>query len=70
MLPLAEIEPAKRRQVPFSLRFFQQIEIPVELPLEFEPASLHVEYRLGRNGEPVRQAFNWLAEGETETPVL
>jgi hypothetical protein len=70
VLPLGEIEPAGRREVPFSLRFFQQIEIPVELPLEFEPASLHVEYRLGRNGEPVRQTFDWRAEGETETPVL
>jgi hypothetical protein len=70
LLPLGEIEPARRREVPFSLRFFQQIEIPVELPLEFEPASLHVEYRLGRNGEPARQTFDWRAEGETETPVL
>jgi hypothetical protein len=70
VLPLGEIEPAGRHEVPFSLRFFQQIEIPVELPLEFEPTSLHVEYRLGRNREPSRQTFDWRAEGRTETPGL
>jgi hypothetical protein len=69
-LPLAEIEPAGHRELPFSLRFFQQIEVAVELPLDFEPASLHVEYRLGKNAEPSRQTFNWRVEGETETPVL
>lgn len=70
VLTLAEIEPAKRRELPFSLRFFQQIEVPIELPLEFEPASLQIEYRAGRNSEPSRQVFAWRAEGETETPSL
>ena len=70
VLKLAEIEPAKRRELPFSLRFFQQIEVPIELPLDFEPASLQIEYRLGRSAEPTRQVFAWRAEGETETPSL
>ena len=70
VLTLAEIEPAKRRELPFSLRFFQQIEVPIELPLDFVPASLQVEYRLGRSAEPTRQAFDWRAEGQTETPAL
>lgn len=70
VLELAEIEPARRRELPFSLRFFQQIEIPVELPLDFVPASLHIEYRVARAAEPSRQTFNWRVEGETETPVL
>ncbi len=48
-MPLAEIEIDKRKQFPFSLRFFQQIEVPIELPLDFEPERLHVEYQLGRN---------------------
>ena len=68
-LPLAEIEPDKRRQFPFSLRFFQQIEVPIELPLEFEPERLHVEFQLGRNREPSKQTFDWRVEGE-ETPAL
>ena len=70
VLALAEIEPAQRRELPFSLRFFQQIEVPIELPLEFEPASLQVEYRVGRSAEPTRQTFAWRAEVESETPAL
>ena len=62
-LSLAEIEVDKRKQFPFSLRFFQQIEVPIELPLEFEPERLHVEYQLGRNREPSKQAFDWRVEG-------
>ncbi len=69
-LPLAEIEVDKRKQFPFSLRFFQQIEVPIELPLEFEPERLHVEYRLGRNPEPTRQTFDWRVEGGSDAPAL
>lgn len=69
VLPLAEIEIDKRKQFPFSLRFFQQIEVPIELPLDFKPEHLHVEYQLGRNPEPSRQTFDWRVEGG-ETPSL
>ena len=69
-LPLAEIEVDKRKQFPFSLRFFQQIEVPIELPLDFRPERLHVEYRLGRNPEPTKQIFDWRVEGGLDAPVL
>lgn len=69
-LPLAEIEPGKRRELPFSLRFFQQIEVPVELPEDFQPAELVIEYRIGRNEEPRRQTFPWRVEAESEPVVL
>jgi hypothetical protein len=69
-LTLSEVEPDQRRELPFSLRFFQQIEVLIDLPLEFEPSSLQVEYRLGRSAEPVRQSFPWRVEGDAETPVL
>ncbi|MDH4260450.1 MAG: hypothetical protein OEW16_09135 [Gammaproteobacteria bacterium] len=69
-LPLAEVEVNKRRELPFSLRFFQQVEVSIELPEEFQPASLLVEYRQGRGAEPARQIFTWRVEGEPETPVL
>ncbi|HEY5559871.1 MAG TPA: DUF6776 family protein [Steroidobacteraceae bacterium] len=69
-LSLADVEPNQRRELPFSLRFFQQIEVAIELPLDFEPASLLVECKLRRNAEPVRQSFLWRVEGEAETPVL
>jgi hypothetical protein len=69
-LALPEIEVDKRKQFPFSLRFFQQIEVPIELPLEFRPERLHVEYRLGRNPEGTKQTFDWRVEGSAETPPL
>ena len=69
-LALPEIEIDKRKQFPFSLRFFQQIEVPVELPLDFRPERLHVEYRLGRNPEPTKQTFDWRVEGGVDAPAL
>jgi hypothetical protein len=69
-LPLAEVEINKRGELPFSLRFFQQIEVQIELPELFQPAGLQVEYRQGRGTEPSRQTFTWRVEGEPETPVL
>ena len=69
-LALPEIEIDKRKQFPFSLRFFQQIEVPIELPLDFQPERLHVEYRLGRNPEPTKQIFDWRVEGGLDAPVL
>jgi hypothetical protein len=69
-LALPEIEIDKRKQFPFSLRFFQQIEVPIELPLDFRPERLHVEYRLGRNPEPMKQTFDWRVEGGMDAPAL
>jgi hypothetical protein len=69
-LPLTELEVDKRTQFPFSLRFFQQIEVPIELPLDFRPERLHVEYRLGRNSDATKQTFDWRVEGGGETPPL
>jgi hypothetical protein len=70
VLPLADVEIDKRKQFPFSLRFFQQIEVPIELPLEFRPERLQVEYRLGRNPEGTKQTFDWRVEGVEEVPSL
>ena len=65
-LQLADIEPSRRRELPFSLRYFQQIEVRVALPPDFQPLRLDVEYRRGRNAEPVRQTFPWRVEGEAD----
>jgi hypothetical protein len=69
-LALPEIEIDERKQFPFSLRFFQQIEVPVELPLDFRPERLHVAYQLGRNPEPTKQTFDWRVEGGVDAPAL
>ena len=68
-LPLADIEPDGRRELPFSLRYFQQIEVRVELPPDFQALGLDVEYRRGRNSEPVRQTFPWRVAGEADAPL-
>lgn len=69
-LPMSELGGAHRRELPFSLRYFQQLELPIELPEGFMPASLLVEYRQGRNLEPVRQSFTWRVEDEPPVPAL
>ncbi len=69
-LALPEIEIDERKQFPFSLRFFQQIEVPIELPLDFRPERLHVAYQLGRNPEPTKQTFDWRVEGSVDAPAL
>jgi hypothetical protein len=69
VLALSDIEMDKRKQFPFSLRFFQQIEVPIVLPLDFRPEHLHVEYQLGRNPEPTKQTFDWRVEAGA-TPAL
>jgi hypothetical protein len=52
------------------LRFIKQIEVPVELPLDFRPERLHVAYQLGRNPEPTKQTFDWRVEGGVDAPAL
>ena len=69
-LALPEIEIDERKQFPFSLRFFQQIEVPIELPLDFQPERLHVAYQLGRNPEPTKQTFDWRLESGVDAPAL
>ncbi len=69
-LPMSQLGGDHRRELPFSLRYFQQLEVPIELPEDFVPASLLVEYRQGRNLEPVRQSFTWRVEDEAPIPAL
>jgi len=70
-LALHDLVPDGRREVPFSLRYFQEIEVPVELPGGFDPGSLLVELRQGKSAEPLRQSFGWLVEGEIgSSPAL
>jgi hypothetical protein len=69
-LDLPELEIDQRKQFPFSLRFFQQIEVPIELPVDFRPERLHVSFQLGRNPESTKQTFDWRVEGGTDAPVL
>jgi hypothetical protein len=59
-LPLAEVTGDRRRTVPFSLRYFQALEVPVTLPAGFAPASVTVELHSAAAGtSPERQSFPW-----------
>ena len=59
-LPLDEVTGDRRRTVPFSLRYFQALEIPVTLPAGFTPASVTVELRSPAAGPtPERRTFPW-----------
>lgn len=69
-LPLADVTGDRRRTVPFSLRYFQALEVPVTLPAGFVPASVTVELRSSTAGTaPERRTFPWRpAAGDTLTP--
>ena len=61
-LPMAEITPQGHKQLPFSLRYFKTLEVPLELPAGFTPAAVQLEFRSDRSGpEPQRQTFPWKA---------
>lgn len=59
-LSLAELggSAAEGGRLPFSFRYFQNIEQDVMLPDGFEPLAINVEVRSGRQ-PAVRQAFPW-----------
>lgn len=59
-LKMADITPDGSKLVPFSLRYFKTLEIPLVLPANFRPAAVQLEYRSDRSGpEPLRQTFAW-----------
>lgn len=57
-LPLAEVGGPANGQLPFSFRYFQNIEQDVTLPEGFTPLAINVEVRSPRQSA-VRQSFSW-----------
>jgi hypothetical protein len=49
--------------LPFSFRYFQDLEQEVELPADFEPHSVEVHVRTARQAE-VRESFPWKIQTE------
>ena len=61
-LPLAQLSPSGRGSVAFSLRYFQKLDVPVDLPPGFVPGGVEVELKVNRAGaEPEHQSFPWPA---------
>lgn len=59
-LSLVELTGGGKDPLPFTLRFFKTIDVPVSLPQGFEPAAVDLEFRSDRTGpEPIRQSFPW-----------
>lgn len=59
-IPLADAAPLERRdgRLPFSFRYFQNIEQDIALPAGFEPEAVSVEVKAARE-QPLRQSFPW-----------
>ena len=69
-LTYAQVSPGHRVSLAYSLKYFQEYNEPVELPVGFEPTRVGVEIHSGRDANhSFRQAFVWKAQGmsvETE----
>lgn len=59
-LPLAQL--GRDKPLPFSFRYFQEIEAEVVLPADFVPARVQIEVRPRGVEAPVRAAYPWKVE--------
>ncbi len=57
---LARLTTQKRDGLPFSFKYFQNVDQEVVLPEGFAPSSIDVEVRAsGRSSQPLTQSFAW-----------
>lgn len=60
---LARLTADARAQVPFSFRYFQDLDQEIVLPEGFQPARVNVEVRAsGRASSPATHSFNWAVQ--------
>jgi hypothetical protein len=60
---LASASDMQLKQLPFSFRYYANIELPVTLPVDFKPERVTIELRPARKGATViRQTFIWNPE--------
>jgi hypothetical protein len=60
---LASASDAQIKQLPFSFRYYANIELPVTLPVDFKPERVTIELRPARKGAAaIRQTFVWNPE--------
>ena len=73
-LTYAQVSPNHRVSLAYSLKYFQEYNEPIQLPLGFEPTRVGVEIHSGKDtNHSFRQAFVWKAQGmsvETEANGL
>ncbi|HEY7379417.1 MAG TPA: DUF6776 family protein [Steroidobacteraceae bacterium] len=56
---LARLTGDGRNQLPFSFRYFQDLDQEVALPDGFQPGRVNVEVKSSGRNAPVSQTFNW-----------
>lgn len=62
-LDLAQLTAGQLQAQPFTLRYFQNLQIDISLPVGFRPERLQVEARSSRKGvTPLVQSFLWTLE--------
>jgi hypothetical protein len=62
-LDLAALTSGKQREVPYSFRYFEKIDVSIAVPAGFEPERLNAEVRSSRRGvEPLRLTHLWAVE--------
>lgn len=62
-LPLSAVTAGHEQDVPFSVRYFQEVDRDVQLPAGFEPTQLHVQLRTSRAADtPLDLPFPWSVE--------
>ncbi len=59
-LSLAQVSEEKLDKIKMRFRFFQNVEGKLQLPKDFEPASIEIDVKpSGGKLEPVKESFNW-----------
>ena len=62
-LDLAALTADKRAEIPFSFRYFENIDPEITLPQGFSPERVNVEVRSAKKGvAPVTQTLLWSVE--------
>jgi hypothetical protein len=56
---LARLSGDGRSQLPFSFRYFQDLDQEVALPDGFQPGRVNVEVKSSGRSSPLSQSFNW-----------
>ncbi|MEJ2463806.1 MAG: hypothetical protein P8098_19560 [Candidatus Thiodiazotropha sp.] len=59
-LSLAQVSEEKLDKIKMRFRYFQNVEGKMQLPKDFEPASIEIDVKpSGGKLEPVKESFNW-----------
>jgi hypothetical protein len=57
-LSLQDVSQTKGEELPFSFRYFQNLEVDVLLPPDFEPSAVHVQIKSPKS-DAIEQTFPW-----------